>query len=64
MKNAGLFVGLASIIIGAVFAFNSFSGLTGYVILNNSSSGFSGIIAACFIIGGLLLIVTEKRVVK
>ncbi|MFH1307366.1 MAG: hypothetical protein ABIH72_00765 [archaeon] len=61
MAKTGIWLGLASIIISIIFALNSFSGFTGYVILENSTSSINGIIAACFLVGGLLLIIAEKK---
>lgn len=54
-------IGIILFLIGAILIFNSFSGMTGFVVSNLVGKGISSILGFGFIIGGGILLILESR---
>ena len=57
MKKIIRAVGLFSMILGAAFLFNLFSGITGFAVFGLVSSRVSGIIGLVLLVVGLLIVI-------
>ena len=55
-------LGIFSFLLGAIFSINSFSGITGFVIVKEAGRNVSSILGIAFIVVGLILFNLETRV--
>ena len=53
-------IGGLCFLFGAVFLMNSFSGITGFVVLENAKADVSSILGIALVIGGLLMFMAGK----
>ena len=55
------FVGLLLLAVGTVFLLNSFSGMTGFVVLENVGKGASGVLGIVLVLGGILMFMARAH---